>query len=376
MSCTFTPSRCHIHLGALVRNFSRMGRPDRLMPVIKSDAYGHGMTEVAHALDAAGARHFAVGTVAEGVCLRQDGLAQTILPLLGCQSDDDWQQAGACGLTPLITGFDALEKAAALSTAADPWHVALKLDTGMSRLGFGAQDIPALLERLRACPGLNPSLAVSHFPCADMPEKEGFTRRQLEKFTAMTDSLRAAFPELKRSLANSAGTMGWPESRFELCRPGFSLYGGNPFLGTAWEARGAGLEPVMAVSAPLLQVRRLHAGDGISYGQLFVAPHDMTVAVVGAGYATGYPRGASGRIPVLVNGRRAPQLGRICMGMCMIDVSHLPPVRPGDTAWLLGGPAAADERPVGIDELAAACGGFAYELLCLLGQGSPRVYHK
>ena len=170
-----------------------------------------------------------VGTVAEGICLRQDGLAQTILPLLGCQNDEDWQQASACGLTPLITGFEALEKAAALSSPADPWGVAIKLDTGMSRLGFSSEDIPALLERLRACPGLKPTLAVSHFPCADMPEKEDFTRRQLEKFTAMTDSLRAAYPALKRSLANSAGTMGWPESRFELCRPGFSLYGGNPF---------------------------------------------------------------------------------------------------------------------------------------------------
>ena len=375
MSCTFTPSRCHIRLGALVRNFSRMGRPDRLMPVIKSDAYGHGMTEAAHALDAAGARHFAVGTVAEGICLRQDGLAQTILPLLGCQNDEDWQQANACGLTPLITGFEALEKAAALSSPADPWGVAIKLDTGMSRLGFSAEDIPALLERLRACPGLKPSLAVSHFPCADMPEQEGFTRRQLEKFTAMTDSLRAAYPSLKRSLANSAGTMGWPESRFELCRPGFSLYGGNPFRGTAWEGRGAGLEPVMEVSAPLLQVRHLKPGEGISYGQTFIAPREMSVAVVGAGYATGYPRGASGRIHVLVNGRRAPQVGRICMGMFMIDVTGLP-AHAGDLAWLLGGPAAPGETPVSIDELAEACGGFSYELLCLLGQGSPRVYHK
>ena len=375
MSCTFTPSRGHIRLGALVRNFSRMGRPDRLMPVIKSDAYGHGMTEVAHALDAAGARHFAVGTVAEGICLRQDGLAQTILPLLGCQNDEDWQQASACGLTPLITGFEALEKAAALSSPADPWGVAIKLDTGMSRLGFSAEDIPALLERLRACPGLKPTLAVSHFPCADMPEKEDFTRRQLEKFTAMTDSLRAAYPALKRSLANSAGTMGWPESRFELCRPGFSLYGGNPFRGTAWEERGAGLEPVMEVSAPLLQVRHLKPGEGISYGQTFIAPREMSVAVVGAGYATGYPRGASGRIHVLVNGRRAPQVGRICMGMFMIDVTGLS-ARAGDLAWLLGGPAAPGETPVSIDELAEACGGFSYELLCLLGQGSPRVYHK
>uniref|UniRef100_UPI003077C827 alanine racemase n=1 Tax=Desulfovibrio sp. TaxID=885 RepID=UPI003077C827 len=284
-------------------------------------------------------------------------------------------QASACGLTPLITGFEALEKAAALSSPADPWGVAIKLDTGMSRLGFSAEDIPALLERLRACPGLKPTLAVSHFPCADMPEKENFTRRQLEKFTAMTDSLRVAYPALKRSLANSAGTMGWPESRFELCRPGFSLYGGNPFQGTAWEERGAGLEPVMEVSAPLLQVRHLKPGEGISYGQTFIAPREMSVAVVGAGYATGYPRSASGRIHVLVNGRRAPQVGRICMGMFMIDVTGLS-ARAGDLAWLLGGPAAPGETPVNIDELAEACGGFSYELLCLLGQGSPRVYHK
>ena len=97
--------------------------------------------------------------------------------------------------------------------------------------------------------------------------------------------------------------------------------------------------------------------------------------VVGAGYATGYPRGASGRIHVLVNGRRAPQVGRICMGMFMIDVTGLS-ARAGDLAWLLGGPAAPGETPVSIDELAEACGGFSYELLCLLGQGSPRVYHK
>lgn len=375
MSCTFTPSRCHIRLGALARNFSRMGRPDRLMPVIKSNAYGHGMVEVAHALDAAGARHFAVGTVAEGARLRQDGLAQAIVPLLGCQNDEDWRQACARGLTPLITGFEALEKAAALSSSRDPWRVAIKLDTGMSRLGFNAQDIPALLEHLRTRPGIRPAMAISHFPCADMPEQEAFTRAQLEKFTAMTDSLRAAYPELKRSLANSAGTLGWPESRFELCRPGYSLYGGNPFLGTAWEERGAGLEPVMEVSAPLLLVRHLRAGEGISYGQTFIAPQNMSVAVVGAGYATGYPRAASGRIHVLVNGRRAPQVGRICMGMFMIDVTGLH-VHPGDTAWLLGGPAMPGETPVSIDELARACDGFAYELLCLLGLGSPRLYHK
>lgn len=164
MSCTFTPSRCHIRLGALARNFSRMGRPDRLMPVIKSNAYGHGMVEVAHALDAAGARHFAVGTVAEGARLRQDGLAQAIVPLLGCQNDEDWRQACARGLTPLITGFEALEKAAALSSSRDPWRVAIKLDTGMSRLGLMPRTSPPCWNICAPAPASGPPWPSRTFP--------------------------------------------------------------------------------------------------------------------------------------------------------------------------------------------------------------------
>ena len=370
---------CEIDLAAIRHNVgvmkSHIAGGARFLAVVKADAYGHGAAPVAKAALEAGADMLAVAIPEEGIELREAGIAAPILVLGGIE-ESAAEAVVQNDLTQVV--FDE-RRIRALAQAGQKLgrcaEVHLKLDTGMSRLGFSAEDIPALLERLRACPGLKPTLAVSHFPCADMPEKEDFTRRQLEKFTAMTDSLRAAYPALKRSLANSAGTMGWPESRFELCRPGFSLYGGNPFRGTAWEERGAGLEPVMEVSAPLLQVRHLKPGEGISYGQTFIAPREMSVAVVGAGYATGYPRGASGRIHVLVNGRRAPQVGRICMGMFMIDVTGLS-ARAGDLAWLLGGPAAPGETPVNIDELAEACGGFSYELLCLLGQGSPRVYHK
>lgn len=179
---------------------------------------------------------------------------------------------------------------------------------------------------------------------------------------------------MARSLGNSAGALGLPETRLEACRPGLALYGGNPFAGTVWESRGSGLEWVMSVSSPILQVRRLKAGQSISYGRLFTAPAPMTVAVVAAGYATGYARSLSNRMDVLIHGRRAPQVGRICMSMLMADVSSLPETRAGDTAWLLGGAAAPGQRPVSAQEMADELGTVPYEILCLMGSVNPRVY--
>ncbi|WP_165177315.1 alanine racemase [Desulfovibrio sp. ZJ369] len=373
-ACLFTPSQCHIDLAALRRNFARLGDCASLMPVIKSDAYGHGLLPVARALDASGAQRFAVGTVSEGVALRQAGLGQEIVPLMGAFTDEDWRAAAACDLTVLIADFEDLEKAAAACAAGRRLQIAIKCDTGMSRLGFTAEDLPCLLERLRGLPGLEPRLILSHLACADMPEEADYTSAQIERFSAMCESLRAAFPGVARSLGNSAGALGLPETRLEACRPGLALYGGNPFAGTAWEKRGSGLEWVMSVSSPILQVRRLKAGQSISYGRIYTAPAPMTVAVVAAGYATGYARNLSNRIDVLIHGRRAPQVGRICMSMLMADVTALPETRAGDTAWLLGGAAAPGQRPVSAQEMADELGTVPYEILCLMGSVNPRVY--
>lgn len=372
--CTFTPSRCHIDLAALRRNFARLGDPASIMPVIKSDAYGHGLLPVARTLDQAGAQRFAVGTVTEGVALRKAGLRQMVVPLLGALTNEDWRAAVTYGLTPLVADFEDLEKAAAHRFAGRPLHLALKCETGMSRLGFTAEELPHVLESLRGHPGLEPVLALSHLACADMPGDLDYTTAQLERFTAMCEALREAFPGLDRSLANSAGALGLPETRLEACRPGLALYGGNPFAGTVWEERGSGLEWVMSVSAPVVQVRRLKAGQSVSYGRIFTAPAPMTVAVAAAGYATGFARNLSNRTDALVHGRRAPQVGRVCMSMLMLDVSALPQTRAGDTVWLLGGPAAPGERPVSAQEMADALGTIPYELLCIMGAANPREY--
>ena len=374
--CTFSPSLCHIELGAIRRNFGRMGQPQALMPVIKSDAYGHGLVPVARVLAEAGAQRFAVGTVSEGMALRDAGLRQTIVPLLGALTDVDWQGAVMQGLTPVVGNFDQLERAAAHCHAGRTLRVAIKCETGMGRLGFSEAELPQVIDRLRTTQGLEPVMVLSHFSCADVPEQEAYTQDQLRRFTAMSDALRGVFPEIKRSLCNTAGTIGRPEAHFEICRPGISLYGGNPFTGTAWQDMGArlGLEWAMSVSAPVIEVRQVAEGRSVSYGRLFTAQKPATVAVVAIGYATAFNRSLSTRTAMLINGRRVPQVGRVCMGMIMADVTGLPPVRVGDTAWLVGGPAEPGQTPVTPQDIADTLGTISYEVLCLFGGMNPRVY--
>ena len=374
--CTFSPSLCHIELGAIRRNFGRMGQPQALMPVIKSDAYGHGLVPVARVLAEAGAQRFAVGTVSEGMALRDAGLRQTIVPLLGALTDVDWQGAVMQGLTPVVGNFDQLERAAAHCHAGRTLRVAIKCETGMGRLGFSEAELPQVIDRLRTTQGLEPVMVLSHFSCADVPEQEAYTQDQLRRFTAMSDALRGVFPEIKRSLCNTAGTIGRPEAHFEICRPGISLYGGNPFTGTTWQEKGArlGLEWAMSVSAPIIEVREVSKGRSVSYGRLFTAQNPATVAVVAIGYATAFNRSLSTRTAMLINGRRVPQVGRVCMGMIMADVTGLPPVRVGDTAWLVGGPAEHGQTPVTPQDIADTLGTISYEVLCLFGGMNPRVY--
>ena len=374
--CTFSPSLCHIDLGAIRRNFGRMGQSQALMPVIKSDAYGHGLVPVARVLAEAGAKRFAVGTVSEGMALRDAGLRQTIVPLLGALTDVDWQGAVMQGLTPLVGNFDQLERAAAHCHAGRTLRVAIKCETGMGRLGFSEAELPQVIDRLRSTQGLEPVMVLSHFSCADMPEQEAYTQDQVRRFTAMSDALRAVFPEVQRSLCNTAGTIDRPDAHFEICRPGISLYGGNPFTGTTWQEKGArlGLEWAMSVSAPIIEVRQVAEDRSVSYGRLFTAQKTATVAVVAIGYATAFNRSLSTRTAMIINGRRVPQVGRVCMGMIMADVTGLPPVRVGDTAWLVGGPADPGETPVTPQDIADTLGTISYEVLCLFGGMNTRVY--
>lgn len=365
---TFTISPCTavIDLGAIQRNYQRMTAHGTMMPVIKSDAYGHGMLPVAAALGAVGARHFAVGIVDEGVALRAAGHDQHIVTLLGGQSQDDMAQAYAHAITPLVHSFASLQRAAAYGTAEKPFAVGIKCNTGMTRLGFEATELPALLDALRTLPQLKPVLALSHFACSDMPQEAKYTVQQVRTFAAMSDTLRDAFPEMRRSLANSAATLSHI-CAYELCRPGIVLYGGNPFYGTTQEALGAGLEWAMSLKTPVLQVRTIKAGDSVGYGRLFTASQTMRVAVLPVGYADGFARASSAKGKICLHGQLVPQIGRVCMGMIMVDVTSLPQVQEQDEAWIMGGQKGSAQG-WNAQQWADVWGSIPYEVLCLWGR--------
>lgn len=367
MPLAFSPTRCHVNLAAIRRNFLRLGNPHGLMPVIKSDAYGHGLVRVANALEQAGAERFAVGGASEGAQLRFQNFEQQILLLTGCHTEQDWNMAAGWNLVPLINDFANLDMAAVCGR---PMKIAIKCDSGMGRLGFGLEDIPAIAEKIRNARNLEPVLVVSHFASSDMPEDAEYTRGQIANFADFSTALKEIFPTVERSLGNSAAALGWPDAACDVLRPGLAIYGGNPFYGTSEVEAGKGLEWAMSVSSPILQVKRLKKGQSVSYGRIFTAPRDMNVAVVSCGYSQGLARGLSGRCEMLVRGKRVPQIGRICMSMCMLDVDSVPDAAPGDLAWPLGGPGD------GVDawEMATKIDTIPYEILCLIGSLNIHEY--
>lgn len=349
------------------------------MEVIKADAYGHGHIQVAATLLRGGARMFASGSVQEAAVLRQGlnalpdgGERPLILALLGLAGPEDAALCARLGIIPVIHSFDQLPL---LASADAPLAVALKCNTGMSRLGFNEDEISLLPEAMKAWPGARPVLVLSHLHSADTDGGREQAGVQGRVFARVLAGLRAAWPRLAASLGNSAGTLLAEEiSRHigpHICRPGLALYGSNPFEGTALEALGAGLRPAMSVSAPVLAVRELSPGDGIGYGHTFTAPHRVRVGIVAAGYADSYARGLSNKGVMCVDGARAPVLGRVSMQMTAVSLDELPEEAPRPrTAWILGGPHA---NAVSAAELSRLWGTIPYEVYCLLGY-NERVY--
>ena len=366
--------RTRIHLDRIQRNFQRIGPAERLIPVVKADAYGHGLLPVARALAQCGARFFAVGTVSEALRLRAEGFGNAsdngafCLALLGAPTPEEMAQAAAADIVPLVHDQHSLELAAAHGGIERPLRIAVKWNTGMTRLGFPPEDAGEVIERLAALPGLHPALCMSHLAAADAPEHDAYTRQQIQTFDAIVRQMRR-FPGVRATLGNSAAALGWPSAAFDLLRPGIALYGGNPFHGTDRARIGAELECAMDVGAPVLHIRRIRAGEPVGYGCAFTAPRDMRIGIIGVGYAGGYARAFSHRGQVMLRGKRVAVLGRVCMDMIFADLGETPDARAGDTAWLLGGP---EPGAVTIHELADAWGSISYEVFCLLGR-NPRI---
>ncbi len=340
-----------------------------VMPVIKSDAYGHGQIAVGKELVQAGATLIATGSVSEAALLRS-GLAGVgsprILSLLGTVCPEDIALAAEYDIIPVVQCFEQIELFKAAPKR--PPLIALKCHTGMARLGFSLPDMPLLIERLGELRDVEPVALLTHFATADMDDRPQVVEEQLDLYLKMLAPLRAKWPNLAVSVCNSAGALlgdlitkrVGPHIR----RPGLSLYGCNPFHGTSLVEKGEGLRPAMEVITPVMTLRVLEKGKTIGYGQTFTAPKDLRVAIIAAGYADGFSRGFSNKGMVCINGRRAPVIGRVSMQMTAVDVSDIPDVRVGGPVHLLGG---EGEGRVSADDLAAVWGTISYEVMCLFG---------
>lgn len=341
--------------------------PDcRVMAVIKSGAYGHGMAEVSRAL-AGRVDAFAVATLQEGIDCRAAHPAAAVTLLSGLQQPADLELCRRQRLDPVLHDEEHLrwvEQCRAMPPSSphspSPW---LKIDTGMNRLGLAPAQVAGAIARLRRCRVKRIRL-MSHLACAD-DTGDRRTEAQLRRFRRATDAWRAE--GMARSLANSAAVMRWPRTHFEWVRPGIMLYGGSPLLG----CRGPqlGLQPAMRLEARLLSVKTARKGEAVGYGGDFVAPRRMPIGVVGFGYGDGYPRvfhGAGGAPAVLIGGARAPLLGRVSMDMLTVDLSACKDPATGQTVTLWGG-------ALSVDEVAGWAGTISYELLCKINSRVERV---
>ncbi len=343
------PIQARIDLSALEHNLQvarRASSSARIMAVIKAAAYGHGLLRAAEALKTADG--FALLDIRDAVQLREAGLRQTILLLEGFFSADDLSLVAEYDLACVIHSPQQIAMLEAYPRRGG-LQVWLKVNSGMNRLGFAPQEVPAVMERLNAHPAVRDITLMTHFSHAD--EAAGVAA-QLEMFNALAAPYRLA-----RSLANSAALLRYPATHADWVRPGIMLYGASPFPEVS--AQQLGLRPAMTLHSEIISVRELDKGEHIGYGGQFRTETNMRVGVVACGYADGYPRHAATGAPVLVEGQRTRTLGRVSMDMMTVDLSGLPDAKIGSNVTLWG-------EGLPVEEVAYAAGTISYELLCAL----------
>ena len=356
---------------------SRLPSGTRFLGVMKADAYGHGAVPVSCALADLGAEYLAVSNLEEAVQLRRGEIRLPIL-ILGYTPPEYAENMIYLDITQEVHSLDyAKELDASLAGTNYILNVHLKLDTGMTRIGFFAYDNERTLDELKqvaALPHLRIEGVFMHFCVADSTAEEDvtFTRLQFRRFTDMLSAMEGVGirPEI-RHCCNSGATILYPEYALDMVRPGIITYGNAPSA----ELEGAiSLRPMMSLHSMIAQVRTVPAGTDISYGRLYRTKEATRVAVLPIGYADGLSRLLTGKASFYLHGAMVPVIGRICMDMCMLDVSAVPDAKPGDIVTIFGYD--EDGTLVPCERLAGAQGTINYELLCQISKRIPRICHR
>lgn len=349
----------------------RVGPQVRIMTVVKADAYGHGLKQIAALLMQSGTDIFGVANLAEARAIHSVGRGWPVL-MLGACLPGEVELAVSDGVRPTIS---TLGEARQFSRAAVKLHklvsAHIKVDTGMGRLGVAPAEARELMVRVGRLAGIRIEGLYTHY--SSVEDDAAFSRWQREQFEKLLDELAQRAIHVPWVHANNSGAvLHEPETLFNLVRPGLLVYGvvppGKRRVSSLLQDH---LRPALSLKCRVSLVKEISAGTPLSYGRAFVAPRKMGVATLAAGYGDGYPRAASNRARVLLGGKRCAVLGRVTMDQLMVDVSSVPGVRAGDEAVLIG---RQGRDEISASELAAWCGTVPWEVLTNISYRVPRIY--
>lgn len=368
---TGRPTWVEVDLDALCHNLRAVRRCISprvgVLAVVKANAYGHGAVLCGRALAAAGVDALGVATVEEGGELRGAGIRVPVV-VLGLAQPHEAPVVVRHRLQPTVV---LPAQARALSRAATAARcrlsVHLKVDTGLGRIGVPPEAAGSFARTLRRLPGLEVAGVFTHFAHADGRD-QGWVRKQQGRLEAAAAAVRTVWPRVRVHAANSAAVIEAPTTHYDLVRPGLMLYGLYP---APRLRRRVALKPVLRWVTRIIQVKDVPAGTGLSYGHTFVTRRPSRIATLPVGYADGLNRALSNQGRVLIGGRACPLVGRVCMDLCLADVTGLPRAKVGDPVVLIGRQGRAG---IGADELAATLGTISYEVLCAIGPRVPRTY--
>lgn len=346
----------------------------KFLGVVKADAYGHGAVPISRRLSELGAEYLAVSNIEEAIQLRQAQITQPIL-ILGYTPASYAEEMADMGIRQEVHSVQyARQLSQRMEGTGKQLLIHLKIDTGMTRLGFAATENHLIFDALKEVvqmSGLYTEGVFTHFPVADSRNDSDrvFTRQQYRCFTEITDGLKASGIEIEiRHCCNSAGAILYPEFALDMIRPGIATYGISP---SSELAGMIDLHPLMSLRTTISQIRDCKAGTYVSYGRTYTITEPKRIAVLCIGYADGLPRALSNRVSFLLHGKRVAQIGRICMDMCMIDVTEVPQAKVGDIVTIFGTDCG---ETLSVDKLAEQLGTISYELLCGINKRTTRIY--
>lgn len=352
-----------------LRNIQRIMKDKEIIAVVKADAYGHGAVDIAHVLSENGIKRFAVAVVTEAVELRRSGINGSIL-VLGYTPPSLYHMLLKYDVEQTIFDYETASK---ISKLAKTWYKNVKIhiavDTGMARIGFLYNDKSFEdLYKISMLPNIQIEGVYSHFSSADENDKT-YSNMQIERFNDFCSKMKSMGMDYNiRHISNSAGILNLPEVCYDAVRPGILLYGYYPSYETN---KTIDLKPALSFKATIIYLKDLPEGECISYGRIYQTKSIEKIATLPFGYADGFSRILNKKANVIINNRKVPVVGSICMDQCMVNVDSVPNVKIGDEVIIIG---ESVSEKITVEDLAKSLGTINYEVLCMIAKRVPRIY--